>query len=92
MKHGEILQSATDLYQERGLHYGHPSDNMARAARLISAYLEMLVEDYQVAVILSLVKIARTIEDAQRVDSWIDAASYLAISGQLATEGNELYV
>jgi hypothetical protein len=92
MKHAEILQSATDLFQERGLHYGHPSDNMARAARLISAYLEMPVEDYQVAVILSLVKIARTIEDAQRVDSWIDGASYLGIAGHLATEENELYV
>ena len=92
MKHGEILQSATDLYQERGLHYGHPSDNMARAARLISAYLEMPVEDYQVAVILSLVKIARSIEDSQKIDTWIDSASYLAIAGQLATEENELYV
>jgi hypothetical protein len=50
------------------------------------------VEDYQVAVILSLVKIARTIEDGKREDSWIDAASYLAIAGQLQTEENELYV
>ena len=92
MKHAEILQSATDLYQERGLHYGHPSDNMARAARLISAYMEMQVEDYQVAVILTLIKIARSIEDAQQIDTWIDSASYLAIAGQLATETSELYV
>jgi hypothetical protein len=92
MKHGEILQSATDLYKDRGLSYGHPSDNMARAARLISAYLEMPVEDYQVPVILALVKIARTIEDAQKIDSWIDGASYLGIAGQLATEESELYV
>jgi hypothetical protein len=92
MKHAEILQSATDLYSERGLHYGHPSDNMARAARLISAYLEMPIEDYQVAVILALVKIGRSIEDSQKIDTWIDACSYLAISGALATEENELYV
>ena len=93
MKYQEILQSATDIIQDRGLNdYGHPSDNMARAARLISAYLEMPVEDYQVAVILSLVKIARTIEDGTRVDSWIDGASYLAIAGQLKTEENALYV
>jgi hypothetical protein len=52
----------------------------------------MPVEDYQVAVILTLVKIARSIEDAQQIDTWIDSASYLAIAGQLATEGNELYV
>jgi hypothetical protein len=92
MKHAEILQRATDLYQERGLHYGHPSDNMARAARLLSAYLEMPVEDYQVGVILALVKIGRTIEDSQQIDTWIDAASYIGIAGQLATEENELYV
>ena len=92
MKHGEILQSATDLYQERGVHYGHPSDNMQRAARLISAYLGMPVEDYQVAVILALVKIARSIEDSQQIDTWVDSCSYLAIAGMLSTEGNELYV
>jgi hypothetical protein len=92
MKHAEILQSATDLYSERGLHYGHPTDNMARAARLISSYLEIPLEDYQVAVILTLVKIARSIEDSQQIDTWIDGASYLAIAGQLATEENELYV
>ena len=92
MKHAEILSSATDLYSERGLSYGHPSDNMARAARLVSAYLEMPVEDYQVSVILALIKIARTIEDGSKVDSWIDASSYLAIAGQLQTEENELYV
>jgi hypothetical protein len=91
MKHSEILQSATDLYQERGMHYGHPNDNMARAARLISAYLEIPVEDYQVSIILALVKIGRSIEDAQKLDTWIDAASYIAIAGQLATEEDELY-
>jgi hypothetical protein len=48
--------------------------------------------DYQVAVILSLVKLARSIEDGNLVDTWIDAASYIAIAGQLQTEENELYV
>lgn len=92
MKHGEILQSATDLYRERGLDYGHPSDNMARAARLISAYLEMPVEDYQVSVILALVKIGRSIEDSGKIDTWVDACSYLAIAGALTSEGDERYV
>jgi hypothetical protein len=92
MKHAEILQSATDLYQDRGLDYGHPTDNMARAARLISAYLEMPVTDYQVSVILALVKIGRSIEDSNKIDTWIDGASYRATAGQLATEENELYV
>ena len=92
MKTNEILQSATDMYQIRGQEYGHPSDNMSRTARLLSAYLEMPIMDYQVAVILALVKVARSMETSQKEDTWVDAAAYIAIAGHLATEENELYV
>ena len=88
----DYLNEARATIQDRGLDYGHPSDNMSRTAALWSSFLEMPVTDYQVAVILSLVKIARSIEDSQKIDTWIDSASYLAIAGQLATEENELYV
>ena len=88
----DYLNEARATIQDRGLDYGHPSDNMARTAALWSSYLEMPITDYQVAVVLSLVKIARSIEDSQKIDTWIDGASYLAIAGQLATEENELYV
>jgi hypothetical protein len=39
-----------------------------------------------------LVKLARTNQTAQQIDTWVDMASYAAIGGQLATEENELYV
>jgi hypothetical protein len=51
----------------------------------------MPIEDYQVAMCLALVKVARTMEGA-KVDNIIDGAAYFAISGQLRTEENELYV
>ena len=94
MKYKEILQSATDIVQDRGLNdYGAPEDNMQHAAMLISAYLQMPVTDYQVCAILALVKIARaSTGNTQKADNYIDGAAYIALMGQLATEENELYV
>jgi hypothetical protein len=94
MKYTEILQSATDIIQDRGLNdYGHPADNMEHAAMLISAYLQMPVMDYQVCAILALIKLARaSTGNPDKADNYIDGAAYIALMGQLATEENDLYV
>jgi hypothetical protein len=91
MNAGDFLTEAKAIIQDRGMDYGHPSDNMARTAALWSSYLEMPITDYQVANCMALVKIARSMESA-KVDNYIDASAYLAIAGQLHTEENELYV
>jgi len=91
MKASDYLNEAKAIIEDRGMDYGHPSDNMQRTARLWSAYLEMPISDDQVAMCLALVKIARSMESA-KVDNFIDGAAYFAISGQLATEENDLYV
>ena len=91
MKASDYLNEARAIIEDRGMDYGHPSDNMSRTARLWSAYLEMPITDYQVAMCLALVKVARSMETS-KVDNFIDGAAYFAISGQLATEENELYV
>ena len=91
MKASDYLNEARAIIEDRGMDYGHPSDNMQRTARLWSAYLEMPITDYQVAMCLALVKVARSMETS-KVDNFIDGAAYFAISGQLATEENELYV
>ena len=92
MKANEILLTATDTISQRGLSYGHPADNMQHTAMLLSAYLQTPIHDYQVAGIMVLVKLARTNQSAQQLDTWIDLCSYAAIAGQLATEEDELYV
>lgn len=91
MKASDYLNEARAIIEDRGMDYGHPSDNMQRTASLWSAYLEMPVTDYQVAMCLALVKVARSMETS-KVDNFIDGAAYFAISGQLATEENDLYV
>ena len=87
----DYLNEARATIQDRGLDYGHPSDNMQRTAALWSSYLEMPVTDYQVAMCMALVKIARSMETAKS-DTYIDLVAYAAIAGQLHTEENDLYV
>ena len=87
----DYLNEARATIQDRGLDYGHPSDNMSRTAALWASYLEMPITDYQVAMCMALVKIARSMETA-KVDNQVDACAYLAIAGTLQTQENELYV
>jgi hypothetical protein len=51
----------------------------------------MPITDYQVAMCMALVKIARSME-TDKVDNVIDLCAYAALSGQLRTEENDLYV
>jgi hypothetical protein len=87
----DFLNEARATIQDRGLDYGHPSDNMQRTAALWSAYLEMPVTDYQVAMCLALVKVARSME-SPKSDNFVDGCAYFALSGMLHTEENDLYV
>ena len=91
MRASEYLDSAKATIQQRGMVYGHPSDNMQRTAALWSAYLEMPITDYQVAMCMALVKAARSMETPSN-DTYLDLAAYVAIAGQLHTEENDLYV
>jgi hypothetical protein len=91
MKASDYLNEARVIIQDRGMDYGHPTDNMSRTASLWSAYLEVPVRPDQVAMCMALVKVARSMETG-KVDNFIDGAAYFAISGELATEENDLYV
>lgn len=88
---GDYLNEARAIIQDRGIDYGHPTDNMSRTASLWSAYLEVPIEPYQVAMCLALVKVARSMETG-KVDNFIDGAAYFAISGQLRNDEGDLYV
>jgi Domain of unknown function (DUF6378) len=87
----DYLNEARATIQDRGLDYGHPQDNMQRTAALWSSYLEMPVTDYQVAMCMALVKVARSME-TPKTDTYVDLTAYVAIAAQLHTEENELYV
>jgi hypothetical protein len=51
----------------------------------------MPITDYQVAMCMALVKIARSMEHG-KADTFIDLVAYASISAQLRLEENQLYV
>jgi hypothetical protein len=89
MKAHELLATAGDTISIRNATHGDTKDNMRRTAMLLSAYLEIPIHDYQVAVIMQLVKISRTQESPYLLDHWLDLLGYGAIAGELAL-GEEL--
>jgi hypothetical protein len=90
MKASDYLSEARAIIGDRQAEYGHPTDTMQRTARLWTAYLEIPVEAHQVAVLMALLKIARSM-DSDKADNWIDALGYVAIAAQ-TQEGDDLYV
>lgn len=89
----EVLLSATDVMADRGAIYGHPKINQARIAARLTSLFDYPITDYQAALALVEVKLARITETPTHIDSYIDACAYLAIAAELATEeGDDLYV
>lgn len=86
MKRSEILDAAKKcVCEDRDQQYGQPEDNFAKIAELWSAYRGELYLKRDVAMMMSLVKIAR-IYAGESIDSYIDLAGYAACGGELATE------
>ena len=79
-----LLNETAEIIKNRGLVYGSPSVNHRRIAKLWSVYLERAIEPEQVAMCMALVKIARLIESPKHVDSYADAAAYLAIAAEIS--------
>ena len=85
MHRGKILDEAKRLTaSDRQDVYGDPNENHQRIADLWSVYLETEISPSQVALCLSLVKIARLIESPNHLDSYIDLAAYSAIAGEIS--------
>jgi len=89
MQRGEILDEAKRLtHGDRDKNYGTPYINHLRIAKMWSVVLEKEITPAQVALCMATVKIARLVETPNHLDSFVDGAAYLAISGELAV-GNE---
>ena len=86
MNRGDILDDAKRLINtDRARDYGHPRINHERIAALWSPILGIEVTPAQVALCMTQVKISRLVQSPDHLDSFIDAAAYISISGELAT-------
>ena len=80
----EFLSEAIRLVgTDREKDYGDKVENHKNIARLWSAYLETPIEAHDVAIMMALLKIARTKLGAVSKDTYIDMSAYSAIAGEI---------
>ena len=78
----ELFDECESIVGDRGQDYGEAKESFSRIAGLWSAYLKIEVSAKDVALMLSLFKIAREQGKPKR-DNIVDGINYLALSEQL---------
>jgi len=90
MNRAEILDTAkTYVTKDRNTTHGNPENSFGIIAAYWSAHINKNITAADVAVMMTLLKLARIKTNAANEDNWIDGAGYLACGGELATEVNE---
>tara|TARA_R100000234_G_C4887304_1_gene129927 strand:+ start:240 stop:509 length:270 start_codon:yes stop_codon:yes gene_type:complete len=84
MKSNQILNQASVLVQgQREKDYGDKTENHNNIAKLWSAYLDIKIEAHDVALMMALLKMARTKLGEVSKDTYIDMSAYSAIAGEI---------
>ena len=84
MKSNQFLNRASVLVQgQREKDYGDKKENHNNIAKLWSAYLGISVTAHDVALMMVLLKMARTKLGAVSKDTYIDMSAYGAIAGEI---------
>lgn len=87
---GAVLKFAFDIINgERQDAYGNPEDNFSTIARLWTDYLDgkyktgMVLSRVDVALMMTLLKIARLSTGTAKSDSYADAAGYIGLASDM---------
>ena len=84
MKTKEILEEATKLASgQRQIDYGDKTENHTNIARLWTAYMGYIISPHDVAILMCLLKIARTKLGVISKDTYMDMSAYSAIAGEI---------
>lgn len=78
----ELFDECESIIGDRGQDYGEAKESFSRIAGFWSAYLKIEVSTKDVALMLTLFKIAREQGNKKR-DNIVDGINYLALSDQL---------
>ena len=85
----DFLRDAGTLVEgDRALEYGDKVINHNNIAKLWSAYLDQPLTGHEVAVMMCLLKIARTKIGKRTRDTYVDGAAYMAIAGEIQEKLN----
>ena len=84
----EILAKASDLISgDRNDEHGDRGLCHKNIAALWSAYLDIYLPPYKVALMMALLKIARSKTGTFNMDNFVDLPGYGALAGELAAKG-----
>jgi orotate phosphoribosyltransferase-like protein len=87
MTRDEILKTASDLINgDRAKDYGPAKKNHEDIAVGWSVIFGVPVNAHQVARAMAWLKISRLSKTDTHIDSYVDAAAYIALAGEIATE------
>jgi hypothetical protein len=90
VKADEICKRAAKLVSgDREKSYGHKEENFDNIASIWNSYLgdridcDLPIDAHDAALMMALMKIARTKTGEGTIDNYIDACGYLGIAGEL---------
>ena len=87
----EILDTAREyVTQDRAATHGDAERNFNLIADYWSAHLDLNITASDVAVMMTLLKIARINSNPCNEDNWVDACGYMACGGEIVTDGGEI--
>lgn len=85
MNRSEILDTAKEyVTKDRDATHGDAESNFKHISEYWSVYLGVTVNPHDVAVMMTLLKIARIDSNPGNADNWIDGCGYLACGGEIA--------
>jgi len=83
---GSILDTAKEyVTKDRAADHGDMEDNFQRIADYWSVHLDQRIDVHDVAVMMTLLKVARIKSNPRHMDNFIDGAGYLACGGELVS-------
>ena len=83
----EILDTAREyVTQDRAATHGDAERNFNLIADYWSSHLDLNITASDVAVMMTLLKIARIRSNPRNEDNWVDACGYMACGGEIAAE------
>lgn len=86
MNRSEILDTAKQYVNvDRAGTHGDAESNFGLIAAYWSAHLDAYVGPEDVAIMMTLLKLARAKANPGHADNWVDGCGYLACGGEIAT-------
>jgi hypothetical protein len=83
----DILDTAKDyVTKDRAATHGDAERNFGLIAAYWSAHLNKNISPHDVAVMMTLLKLARAKSNPKHADNWVDGCGYLALGGEAAME------